>query len=271
MISELAQAYRIRPQLTSRLRRVSILNTSLPFDHVLPRVPGNVIANRVHSMRNSDSFTSNPMLYEKIEGASSSSRREMRADWDHTLCARRQRELPEIRRTTIWYHPRSESELDRIAMLSIKKQYLGRLELGVPDMYAWCRNRVGHLVNYIGIEREKGQLRPDIMASRLTASKRTSCVHAYPNRLCGMKVRDPNPAWAYRACVPVSVRLMYSFSIIELLRSYLIGWEASSTMEDSLGRQVYKYCVHRLGSPEIINMDQGFQVGSSVWVDTVNS
>lgn len=197
-------------------------------------------------------------------------KRDLHIDWNHSLSIQKQCELLDISRSTAYYRPRPESELNLMLMFLMDRHYLDHPELGVPGMYAWLRYTKGQLINYKRVERLYSQMGLQSIAPGPNTSKKTTGVYVYPYLLSTIEVTTPNQVWAADITyIPMPVGFMYKFAIIDLFSRYLVGWDISSTMEASWCCQVYKDCLKRHGSPGIINTDQGSQFTSNEWVDSV--
>jgi putative transposase len=175
-----------------------------------------------------------------------------------SLSIRRQCELIGLSRSTLYYEPASESELNLQLMRLIDEQYLRTPFYGRPRMTAHLR-RLGYEVNPKRVGR-----RLQIMGlEAIRPVRRTSTADhghkKYPYLLRGLKVTRPNQVWsADITYVPMSAGFMYLMAIIDWYSRYVVAWELSNTLSGEFCLTAVERALSE-SQPEIFNTDQGVQ------------
>lgn len=186
-----------------------------------------------------------------------------------TLSIRRQCELLEINRSTLYYSPRGESELNLELMRVIDKLMLNDPTLGVIGMtdelsehgYHVNVKRVRRLMRLMGLE----AIYPKKNLSRLGKAK-----YIRPYLLRNLQIERPNQAWAIDiSYIPMKKGFMYLTAIIDLYSRYIVGWQVSNSMEKETQTALLESAIKEYGKPEIINSDQGSQYTCEHWTSFV--
>jgi len=166
-----------------------------------------------------------------------------------------------LNRSTFYYQPAGESDLNLHLMRLIDEQYLKTPFYGWPRMTAFLRQR-GHPVNGKRVRRLMQVM--DLQA--IYPKRRTTIGSAehivYPYLLRNVVVVRPNHVWsADITYIPMLRGFMYLVAIMDWYSRYVLAWELSNTLDGI-------FCLTALerallhAQPEIFNTDQGVQFTS---------
>ncbi|GHA52347.1 integrase [Salinimicrobium marinum] len=185
---------------------------------------------------------------------------------DHAVSIRRQTELLEINRSSLYINPLGESKENLDLMTQMDRLYTQDPTLGVLGMQdelldkGWTVNhkRVRRLLRKMGVE----AIYPKRNLSRLGKAK-----YIHPYLLRHLKVERPNQVWAIDITyIPMVNGFMYLTAVIDVYSRFIVGWQISNSLEKETQTELLTDCFRRYGKPEIINSDQGSQYTSEHWV-----
>jgi putative transposase len=186
------------------------------------------------------------------------------------LSVRRQGELIGLNRSTLYYTPASESELNLQLMRLIDEQYTRTPFYGRPRMTAWLQ-RQGYEVNPKRVRRLMQTMGLQAIYCRPRTSQPAADHRIYPYLLREMKITRPNQGWsADITYVPLMGGFMYLVAVIDWFSRYVMAWELSNTLDGH-------FCLHALqqalleGPPEIFNTDQGAQFPARTFTSTLET
>ena len=173
----------------------------------------------------------------------------------------RQCELVGLSRSSWYYQPLPESDLNLTLMRLIDEQYLTTPFYGYPQMTRFLR-RQGYTVNPKRVYRLMRKMRIQAVFPRPNTSKRAKDHPVYPYLLRGMTIERPNQVWSTDITyIPLAKGFMYLVAIIDWYSRYILAWELSNTLDKS-------FCIKTLNrslsinQPEVFNSDQGSQFTS---------
>jgi putative transposase len=187
------------------------------------------------------------------------------------LSVRRQCELLEINRSSLYYKPIGESTENLRLMNAMDRLFIEDPTLGVLGMQDELRQldiffnekRIRRLMRKMGLD----PIYPKRNLSRLGLAK-----YIHPYLLRGMPIVRPNQVWAIDITyVPMKNGFMYLTAIIDLYSRYIVGWQISNSLEKETQTEVLQEAINRFGKPEIVNSDQGSQYTSEHWVSLLQS
>jgi|SRR5690554_4601398 len=184
----------------------------------------------------------------------------------------RQCELVGVSRSSFYYQPVSESELNLELMRLIDEEYLFHPWLGVPRMTTWLGKDKGYRVNPKRIERLYRLMGLSAIGPKPNTSKKGkgSQHRVYKYLLRGLKVKRCNQVWAMDITyIPVRGGYLYLCAIIDLYSRYVVGWSLSNAMSSEWCRQTLQTATEQYGTPEILNTDQGSQFTAYEFCDWV--
>ncbi len=190
-------------------------------------------------------------------------RRAEKVDPKHSeLSIVRQCELLKMSRSSYYYDPKGEGELNLNLMRLIDEQFLETPFYGSRQMvrhlrrqgYSIGRKRIRRLMRKMGI-------------SAIYQTPRTSKPHAehkiYPYLLRNVSITRPDHAWcADITYIPMRRGFLYLVAIMDWASRSVLAWRLSNSMDPSFCVEALEEAIARYGKPEIFNTDQGSQFTS---------
>ena len=179
----------------------------------------------------------------------------------------KQCKLLSISRSSFYYQPKGEAEMNLMLMRQIDEQFLETPFFGVRQM-TWHLRNEGHLVNEKRIRRLMRLMRLMPIYQKPNTSRPAKAHKTYPYLLKGLRVARPNQVWASDITyIPMRRGFLYLVAIIDWYTRKVLSWRISNTLEaefcvDALNEAIAKY-----GPPDIMNTDQGSQYTSFAWTD----
>ncbi|PHR23445.1 MAG: hypothetical protein COA37_09015, partial [Hoeflea sp.] len=90
----------------------------------------------------------------------------------------------------------------------------------------------------------------------------------YPYLLRGLRVDRPNQVWfADISYLPMQLGFLYLVAIMDWHTRKVLAWRILNTLETGFCVEALNEAIHKFGSPEIMNTDQGSQFTSFAWTD----
>lgn len=174
------------------------------------------------------------------------------------ISVRRQCELIGLNRSTLYYAPATESELNLELMRRIDQQYTKTPFYGWPRLTAQLR-RDGYAVKPKRVRRLMQQMGLQALYPKPRTSHKAAGATIYPYLLRDLEIVRPNQVWsADITYVPMVGGFMYLVAILDWFSRYVLAWELSNSLEGSFCEQALQRALD-LGQPEIFNTDQGVQ------------
>ncbi|WP_296708901.1 IS3 family transposase, partial [Rhodoblastus sp.] len=175
--------------------------------------------------------------------------------------------LLSISRSSFYYEPQGETELNLALMLLIDKQFLETPFYGVQQM-TWHLQNEGHPVNVKRIRRLMRLMGLMPIYQKPNTSKPAKGHKTYPYLLRGLRVDRPNQVWcADITYLPMKRGFLYLIAIMDWCTRKVLAWRVSNTYEAEFCVEALNEAIHRFGAPEIVNTDQGSQFTSFAWTD----
>jgi putative transposase len=169
------------------------------------------------------------------------------------LSVRRQCELLELNRSSLYYEPLGESAENVALMRRIDEQYLKTPFYGSRKMakeFGISRDRAGRLMRLMGLE----AIYPKPRLSQGAPEHRV-----YPYLLRNMRIDRPNQVWASDITyVPMPQGWMYLTVVMDWHSRYVLSWRLSNTLDGLFCLEALEKALGS-GQPEIFNTDQGVQ------------
>jgi putative transposase len=167
--------------------------------------------------------------------------------------------LLSVNRSSYYYQPSGESDLNMRLMRLIDEQYLETPFYGHRQMtrhlrregYAVSRTRIGRLMKLMGL-------------SAIYQKPNTSIPNVqhkiYPYLLRGVRIDRPNQVWcADITYIPMPRGFLYLVAIMDWATRKVLSWRLSNTMEADFCVDALEEALRLYGQPEIFNTDQGSQ------------
>jgi len=175
--------------------------------------------------------------------------------------------LLSISRSSFYYEPKGESEMNLDLMRVIDKQFLETPFYGVRQM-TWHLRNEDHLVNEKRIRRLMRLMGLMPIYQKPNTSKAAKGHKIYPYLLRGLRVGRPNQVWcADITYLPMRRGFLYLVAIMDWYTRKVLAWRISNTLEAEFCVDALNEAIHKFGPPEIMNTDQGSQFTSFAWTD----
>jgi len=179
----------------------------------------------------------------------------------------KQCKLLSISRSSFYYEPKGESEMNLDLMRMIDKQFLETPFYGVRQM-TWHLRNEDHLVNEKRIRRLMRLMGLMPIYQKPNTSNAAKGHKIYPYLLRGLRVDRPNQVWcADITYLPMRRGFLYLVAIMDWHTRKVLAWRISNTLEAEFCVDALNEAIHKFGSPDIMNTDQGSQFTSFVWTD----
>jgi len=175
--------------------------------------------------------------------------------------------LLSISRSSFYYTPKGESEMNLALMRQIDEQFLETPFFGVRQM-TWHLKNEGHPVNEKRIRRLMRLMGLMPIYQKPSTSRPAKGHKIWPYLLRGLRVERPNQVWAADITyLPMRRGFLYLVAIIDWFTRKVLAWRISNTLEADFCVEALNEAVHKFGVPEIMNSDQGSQFTSFAWTD----
>jgi putative transposase len=176
------------------------------------------------------------------------------------LSIRQQCELVDLNRSTYYYTPAGESDLNLRLMRLIDEQYTRVPFYGWPRMTAYLKRPPhGYKINHKRVQRLMRKMGLQAIYPKPRTSKAAKGHKVYPYLLRNLAITRPNQVWSADITYIRMLRgFMYLVAIIDWYSRYVVAWQLSNTVDG-------RFCLDALdlalaqGTPEIFNTDQGAQ------------
>lgn len=177
------------------------------------------------------------------------------------LSVRRQCELLNVNRSSLYYKPQTADDFSLQLMRLIDEEYTRHPFYGSRRMTAFLRN-LGHDVNRKRVQRLYGMMGLEAVYPKPNLSRRNQEHKIFPYLLRGMSIERINQVWsADITYIRMKQGFVYLVAIIDWFSRYVLDWQVSITLDAD-------FCIETLSralaktSCEIFNTDQGCQFTS---------
>ena len=178
---------------------------------------------------------------------------------------KRQADLLDLSRSSVYYTPRPVSDRDLGLMRRIDELHLAMPYYGARKLVAQLR-REGHdvgrkhvatLMRRMGIEALYRRPRTSIPARNATI---------YPYLLDNLVIDRPNQVWASDITyLPMAHGFLYLVAILDVASRKVLSFRLSNTLTADFCVAALEEALQKFGAPEIFNTDQGSQFTSERW------
>jgi len=189
-------------------------------------------------------------------------------DHNDDLSISRQCRLLKLNRSSVYYKPAGEPELNLKIMFEIDKRLIIEPEYGSRTFADVLSNEWG-----IDINRKRVQRLMRIMGvEAVYPKKRTTfpgnASYIYPYLLRDIEINRPNQVWCTDITyLPMRGGYMYMAAIMDWYSRRILAWEISNTLDVEFCLTALNNAVRKTGKiPEIFNTDQGTQFTSEKWI-----
>jgi putative transposase len=180
-----------------------------------------------------------------------------------TLSVRRQCQLLDVSRASVYHRPAPVSADDLRLMELIDRQYLARPFYGSRRMAAWLATQ-GHPVNRKRVQRLMRLMGLVAIYQRPNTSKAAPEHTKYPYLLGGLRIDRVNQVWCTDITyIPLAKGFIYLVAIMDWHSRAVLAWRTSNTLHADFCVEALEEALRRFGRPEIFNTDQGSQFTST--------
>lgn len=186
-------------------------------------------------------------------------------DGDREVTVKRQAQLLDVSRASVYYRSRPVPERDlklmrRLDELHLEAPFYGARKLAAVlrrEGHPIGRRHVGTLMRRMGIEAMYRRPRTSIPA-------RGAAI--YPYLLENLAIERPNQVWASDLTyLPMAHGFLYLMAILDIASRKVLAWRVSNTMSTDFCVEALEEALGKFGPPEIFNTDQGSQFTSEDW------
>lgn len=191
---------------------------------------------------------------------------------DHPrLSVVRQCALVSISRSSYYYTPSGESELNLVLMREIDRQFLETPWYGSRQMARHLRRR-GYDVGRTRIRRLMRTMGLQAIYQKPRTSTPNAQHRVYPYLLRGLSIEHPNQVWcADITYIPMHRGFMYLVAVMDWHTRAVLSWRLSNTMDSGFCVEALEEALSRYGAPDIFNTDQGAQFTSEEFTGTLSA
>ena len=183
------------------------------------------------------------------------------------ISKRRQCELLNINRSSLYYNAKEESQENLKIMRLLDEYYLIRPTYGVLQMQDYLLD-LGIKANHKRVRRLLRKMGLMAIYPKRNLSKLGNAKYIRPYLLRNLTVNRPNHVWAIDITyIPMQKGFMYLTAIIDVYSRFIVGWNISNNLEAENCLNVVKEATRIYGKPEILNSDQGTQFTSNLWIE----
>ena len=182
-----------------------------------------------------------------------------------SISLRRQCELFDVSRSSLYYQPVGESQENLRLMRLIDRTYTDCPFYGARRMAAHLR-REGYLVNVKRVRRLMGVMGLAAIYPQKRLSAPGKGHKTYPYLLKDVEISRPNQVWcADITYIPIRGGCAYLMAVMDWYSRYVLSWALSSSLDAGFCVWALKEAL-ALGRPEIFNTDQGSQFTSAEFI-----
>ena len=192
-------------------------------------------------------------------------------DREHEVPLKRQAELLQLSRSTVYYRPRPVPAADLAIMRRIDELHLDYPFAGARML----RDLLNGEGIKIGRDRVSGMMRRmgiEAIYRRPNTSKPAPGHKIYPYLLRKVAVVRPNQAWAMDITyIPMARGFVYLAAVVDWFSRRVLAWRLSISMAVDFCVEAVEEALAKHGKPEIFNTDQGSQFTSIAFTGLLSS
>jgi len=178
------------------------------------------------------------------------------------LSVRRQCEILNINRSSLFYKKADEDAQDLELMTLIDKQYLKTPFFGSRRMTHHLRKE-GFQVNRKRVQRLMRLMGIEAIYTKPRTSKPSKENKIYPYLLRDLTIEKPDQVWCSDITyIPMKKGFVYLVAVMDWHSRYIVSWRLSNSMDTSFCTEALEDALAQ-GTPGIFNTDQGSQFTSS--------
>lgn len=200
-------------------------------------------------------------------------------DREHDLAVTQQASVLGISRSSVYYQPTPISGRDLVLMRSIDEIHLKQPHWGsrgllrmllldtrvrtALDGTSLGRKHVATLMKRMGVEA--------LCPKPGTSKKARGAGHViHPYLLRNLSITEANHVWAMDTTyAPMAHGFAYLIAVIDVASRRVLAHKLATTLEAHHAVEIVEQAIHRFGTPEIVNTDQGSQFTASEFVEAI--
>ncbi|HWX33131.1 MAG TPA: IS3 family transposase [Steroidobacteraceae bacterium] len=182
---------------------------------------------------------------------------------------KRQAELLDLSRSSVYYAPRPLSERDLMLMRRIDELHLEVPFYGSRKLADRLR-REGHEVGRRHVATLMRRMGIEALYRRPRSSIPARGAAIYPYLLSGVAIERPNQVWASDiSYLPMAHGFLYLVAILDVASRKVLAFRLSNTLTADFCVEALEEAMSKVGKPEIFNTDQGSQFTSEEWINVL--
>jgi len=182
---------------------------------------------------------------------------------DHSLPVKRQAQLLELSRSSVYYLPRPASSEDLALMRRIDELHLEYPFAGSRMMRDFLKGE-GHFIGRKHVATLMRTMGIEALYQKPNTSRRHAAHPIYPYLLRKLPIEHPNHVWAMDITyVPMARSFVYLAAVMDWASRRVLAWRVSISMSTEFCIDALQEALARYGTPEIFNTDQGSQFTST--------
>ena len=177
--------------------------------------------------------------------------------------------LLDVSRSSVYYKPVPIAEKELALMRRIDEIHLKYPFLGIRRIRDRLQ-REGYMINRKKVQRILRLMGITPLYPKRRTSKPFKGHKIYPYLLKNLSIDRPNQVWATDVTyIPMARGFLYLVAILDLYSRKVLSWRLSNTMDTEFCVDALEEALHRYGTPEIFNTDQGSQFTSQAFTGTL--
>jgi putative transposase len=187
------------------------------------------------------------------------------------VSVKRQAELLDVSRASVYYRPRPVTARDLKLMRRIDELHLEAPFYGARKLAAQLQ-REGHEVGRRHVSSLMRQMRIEALYRKPRTSIPARGATIYPYLLGNLAIDRPNQVWSSDlSYLPMAHGFMYLMAILDVASRKVLAWRLSNTLTVHFCVEALEEAMAKYGKPEIFNTDQGSQFTSEDWITPLKS
>ncbi len=181
------------------------------------------------------------------------------------LPVKRQAQLLELSRSSVYYTPRPLPERDLRLMRRLDELHLKWPFYGARKLTRELRDE-GHEVGRRHVTTLMQRMGMETIYRKPRTSIPARMAEIRPYLLGGLAIDRPNQVWsADLTYIPMAHGFQYLVAILDVFSRKVLSWRVSNTMTPDFCVEALQEALGKYGRPEIFNTDQGSQFTSADW------
>ncbi len=187
-------------------------------------------------------------------------------DRNHELPVIRQCKILRLPRSTAYYTAKPESQANLLLMRRIDELHL-EFPFAGSRMLRDLLRQEGIIAGRKRINRLMAKMGIEALYRKANTSRKAPGSFIYPYLLRNLVIDRPNQVWAADITyIPMRRGFVYLVAVVDWFSRKVLSWCLSNTLTADFCVDAVREAVHRYGTPEIFNTDQGCQFTSVEFV-----